>query len=333
MPMSELLSDFGTDLGDGVAQPCIWIGAASFEERCLTSGKTLDRLGIVPEKFILLDYTSTVRPIEPAERIRAKHKRSFVRLAGTDEKAEFHSLHPYQPGPLLRLLDSSELAVSAKTAIFDITCMTKMHTLALADWLVNDANLEHCVIAYSVPDQYLSPSRYLSPGGRWLEVVVSPLRFSPMSYQKYSNGIILPGHDGGRLLLALDELEVNDAMVLVSSTAGRERLSLVEHSRNLWLYNEIEFGTLRHWAVQRVSLLEAVLVQQLVTLMANKSIEEDRRLALFPFGPKPGLFAAAVAASARCPERIWYSYPIPISYDLEYTLGGGLTYWASFARS
>ena len=48
---------------------------------------------------------------------------------------------------------------------------------------------------------------------------------------------------------------------------------------------------------------------------------------LYPFGPKTLVFGLAVYATTEYRSGTWYVYPVPRSYDIDYTIGVGKTLW------
>jgi len=229
---------------------------------------------------------------------------------------------------LIEVLDAHVEMLRRNPVVFDLTCLTKVHTIALADWLAS-RELPSVTLAYTEPQEYRTPSQFLARGGRWLDVLVAPIRYAPETYASGSSALVIPGHDGGRLRLALDEYEVAYATILSVDTPARPVLTAVQRTRNDWLYDEISVGRYRHWKSESVAQGDSTRVGEIVSEICGHAIVEDLRFALFPFGPKSIVFAATFEAAIQCPERIWFAVPIPLSYDIEYTAGVGSTFWAN----
>jgi hypothetical protein len=321
----QLISLFDSRLPNPSVDVAAWIGALSFEDRCLASLIELSRAGHCPKTCIAIDYQTKVRPVRAGETKRAANRRLLHELSGS---VELRPLNAYHIGPFIQQIECS-VKKAQGAVVIDLTCLTKVHVMALADWFANGGSGTPSVFAYSLPERYGGPSEYLAKGGKWLEVAVSSLRFSPDSYQREAIGVVIPGHDGGRLMLALDELAVNYARVVVTEEPERPSLRSVQRVRNRWLYKEIKEGLWNRWETETVSVYNGPHLQRLGFEMADEAARQRKRLAIFPFGPKSALFAVTLGAAQRSPEDVWFSYPIPAHYDANYTSGSGSTYWAS----
>jgi hypothetical protein len=61
--------------------------------------------------------------------------------------------------------------------------------------------------------------------------------------------------------------------------------------------------------------------------------KDQRRLVLYPFGPKPLILQTALTTVGLLGSLVWYCYPIPHSYDVDYTLGCGSTLFFRVKRA
>jgi hypothetical protein len=212
--------------------------------------------------------------------------------------------------------------------VIDITCLTKAHALGLASWLVDTCGSRpDVIVAYTRPEQYGTPARHRNQSGRWVDTVLAPFELSPQTFLEKANGIILLGHEGARLSMALAQLLPLNALLFLARTARKEDLQIVTRASNARLLGEVERGERPGWTVQQVDTQDVEAVQTMATGFVTKSLTEERRVVLYPFGPKPLTFATSVAALAVRPSAIWYCYPIPRAYDVDYTVGIGTTEW------
>jgi hypothetical protein len=127
--------------------------------------------------------------------------------------------------------------------------------------------------------------------------------------------------------MALAQLLPLNALLFLARTARKEDLQIVTRASNARLLGEVERGERPGWTVQQVDTQDVEAVQTMATGFVTKSLTEERRVVLYPFGPKPLTFATSVAALAVRPSAIWYCYPIPRAYDVDYTVGIGTTEW------
>jgi len=325
-----------TELSPALA-PAVWVGAVSFEQRCLGSLGVLASLGLTLSAAMVIDYPTEVIPVTAASKKRrvhwAKMRDTVMRMAASDQCWSPAKIHPYRlgafRGALQRLL-CQEASRTSRSWIVDITCLTKAHTLALASWLVATRGTRpDVIVAYTRPEQYGTPARHRSMSGRWVDTVLAPLELNPQKFLEKANGIVLLGHEGARLSMALAQLAPLNAVVFLSRTTDREDLQIVTRAANARLLGEVERGERSGWSVQQVDTQDVETVETVTKKFVSQSVTEERRVVLYPFGPKPLVFAAGVAALATKVSAIWYCYPIPKAYDVDYTIGVGSTAWFS----
>jgi hypothetical protein len=216
--------------------------------------------------------------------------------------------------------------------VFDITCLTKIHTLALAYWLATTPELPRVLIAYSRPHDYGSPIRKVWDKGAWLEVIVAPFDIDPEPLGAGVAGIALLGHEGDRLRLALHEVPLDEGVVLVVESED-PRLDFAAEAQNRWLLDDISRQKDPALvSLARVPLWDMARLQKIVAVTSDSARANGMRLMLYPFGPKPLIFGASVFALSSYLLGTWYTYPIPRTYDLDYTVGVGTTYWAALTK-
>jgi len=313
----------------------VWIGAASFEDRCQASLQVLAKQSARISQGIVLDYPTRIQPEREGESKRSENREAILGHVG--RSSQVHRIPSYRFGSFLGIL--ADLHAAHRKAggemqyVFDITCLTKVHTLALAYWLATTHELPRVLIAYSRPDDYGSPVRRVWDKGAWLEVVVAPFDIEPEPLATGVAGIALLGHEGDRLRLALHEVPLDEGVVLVVESED-PRLDLVAETQNRWLLDDISSRSkdLRPVSLTRVPLWDMARLQKIVTETSDCARAKGMRLVLYPFGPKPLIFGVSIFALSSYLLGTWYTYPIPRTYDLDYTVGIGTTYWAALTK-
>ena len=312
----------------------MWIGAASFEDRCHASLKVLEKQSAHISQAIVLDYPTRIQPEREGELKRSQNREAILGYVGRD--SQLHRIPSYRFGAFLGIL--ADLHAAHRKArgevqyAFDITCLTKIHTLALAYWLATTPELPRVLIAYSRPHDYGSPIRKVWDKGAWLEVVVAPFDIDPKPLATGVAGIALLGHEGDRLRLALHEVPLDEGVVIVVASDD-PRLDLAAEAQNRWLLDDISRQKdPTSISLARVPLWDMARLKKIVTETSDRAQARGMRLVLYPFGPKPLIFGASIFALSSYLLGTWYAYPIPRTYDLDYTVGVGTTYWAALTK-
>ena len=329
-----LLSDFSTSLVPCEQYPTLWVGAASFEDRCRASLQVLAAQSVRISQGIVLDYPTRIQPEREGQLKRSQNLEAILGHVGRD--SQLRRIPSYRFGAFLGIL--ADLHAAHRKAggevqyVFDITCLTKIHTLALAYWLAITPELPRVLIAYSRPHDYGSPIRKVWDKGAWLEVVVAPFDIDPEPRAMGVAGIALLGHEGDRLRLALHEVPLDEGVIVVVKSDD-PRLDLVAEAQNRWLLDDISRQKdPAPVSLARVPFWDMARLQKIVAVTSDSARAKGMRLMLYPFGPKPLIFGVSIFALSRYLLGTWYTYPIPRTYDLDYTVGVGRTYWAALTK-
>ena len=328
------LSNFSASPPLCAQDPIVWIGAASFEDRCRASLQVLAKQSALISQGIVVDYPTRIQPEREGQLKRSQNLEAILGHVGRD--SQLRRIPSYRFGAFLGILADLH-AAHRKTGgevqyVFDITCLTKVHTLALAYWLASTPELPRVLIAYSRPDEYGSPIRKVWDKGAWLEVVVAPFDIDPQQGATRVAGIALLGHEGDRLRLALDEVPLDEG-VIVFVESDDPRVGLVTEAQNRWLLDDISRQKdPAPVSLARVPFWDMARLQKIVAVTSDSARAKGMRLMLYPFGPKPLIFGVSIFALSRYLLGTWYTYPIPRTYDLDYTVGVGTTYWAALTK-
>jgi len=302
-----------------------WFGALSFEERCLGSLEALASRRESLGEVVALEYETAVTHRSEDRRRRREH-RARLEAAATARYGKFRSVMvlPYDPmsisGALFELAESDDDLV-----VVDITCMTRAHVLGLAALTVQNAALaQRLLFAYSTPSLYNASGT----GSGWQETRVIPIiPGARLGNSATARGIALLGHEGDRLAVALSEFEPTGGMYVVAHSFGRPEFSRLTRRENR---NMIEY-----WGILSPSGWQPVKcsVETPTDLVPYLKAEVERAKAmtgpavLFPYGPKLLCLVAARLLAEAYPERSWFVYPIPLTYDVNHSIGIGSTSW------
>lgn len=314
-------------------KPIVWIGAVSFEARCVGSVRQLIDNGYRIDRAVAFDYPTSLLPRSDGELNREFNRRDLHGLLGS--ALELRVMHPYRyaefVGELLRIWNEVFSETESVTLVVDITCLTKIHTIALAYWFYSTQG--RVILAYSQPELYGNPSRNTWGHGKWTSTLL--VRLSLDSTEPYSSttAIAILGHEGDRLRLALNEAEASEGLVVrIIPQDPASRLLQVSNVQNAWLFVEIENGIRQNFSVLSVGSRELDALGKSVAVVARVAKERNSRVVLCPFGPKPVTFSVAYLCLTMYPENTWLSYPIPLSYDPEYSSGYKYTLWIDSAE-
>ncbi|MBM4030804.1 MAG: hypothetical protein FJ291_03365 [Planctomycetes bacterium] len=283
----------------------------------------------------MLDYPTRIQPEREGQFKQTQNRDVMMQLLG--DECQLRRIPSYRFGPLLGILDevhaSNHRAGREVQYIFDITCLTKLHTLALAYWLTTTPKLGRVLLAYSRPEDYGSPIRKVWDKGAWLEVLVAPFDIDPEPEARGVVGIGLPGHQGDRLRLALHDVPL-DAGVIVVTESDDPRVGLVTEAQNRWLFDDIaRQKDPAPVSLVRVAIWDMARLKEIVDATSDNARKKGMRLMLYPFGPKSLILGTSIFALSRYLLGTWYAYPIPRTYDLDYTVGVGTTYWAALTKT
>ena len=200
-----------------------WFGAVSFEDRCVASVLWLQRNGLRLHSAIALNYPTEVLPQAEDKRRRQANRKIFQSAAKSvfsDGWREI-TLEPYAFQSIQTMVAEAVKAQKIDFAVFDVTCMTKIHALGLAATLATTLEGLSWVIAYSSPENYGnldSTSRRLG----WKDIIVAPIaETAVLLYEGHSRGVIVAGDEAERLIVALAEIEPSGGVVVIGESPKR----------------------------------------------------------------------------------------------------------------
>lgn len=307
----------------------LWVGFLSFEDRCVASLSDLQGHGLQVTKGIVFDYSTRVEPSNEAESIRDNNWSIMKQYGNAVFKNGLvrNSSDPYAFQELQNNLKKIISDDEFNFVIFDITCMTKIHALALAAALAQWEYQFKWTIAYSLPENYrFLEGAYNAPG--WRDVIVAPLAETAHLFNETaSRGIILPGHEADRLIVALGEIESSGGLIVVSQTERRPDLQRVCERTNQKIIRQLMRMRSSVWTKEHILTNDIERLKICVNKEIKKAREKDAPVILFPYGPKPLIFFSAMELCYAYPDASWFVYPIPMGYDAGYSEGIEKTLW------
>ncbi len=310
-----------------------WIGPISFEERCYGSLEELKNIKTNFERALLIEYPENRRQQSDGKRKKKHHKKKILGILDefNCENVVLVSLPPYHFGPFKNAIKNFFDTSSTDEIIFlvDITCLTKVHTIAFASFLngLSSTLKRKIFVAYSRPKEYGAPAIHSPNYGNWQEFLFSPCDFKPFIDSEKTDGVILLGHESVRINLSLKDISPEEAIVVLAKTPGKEFMQVVTRTENARLLSKAEMVTDGKWRIKEVDHFDIGKIQEIVFSFTELSTSKRRRLVLYPFGPKPLILGAAFAALSVQDANIWFSYPIPRFYDIAYTRGWRKVEW------
>ena len=320
-----------------------WVGPTTFEERCNGSLQTIQR--IAPgglEYAIPLAYPIVARPKKAATEMRSiVGQRTDALLAQLLPKRslEHCTVDPYRMSSLRSALArATNLAHDAQAClVVDVTCLTRIHALAISSWLAYGQNQANVFLAYTEGARYGDPARHRSRLHGWRDVVVAPLLLDPLQYSEDADAIVSLGHEGVRLDLALrsitpDFMSRPNSGVILSWEPRQREVYVVAETENARLLRKVETGQFSEWLRVHLDYGDQAGLDAGVTRFCERRAHPKRRVVFYPFGPKMAIVVASLAAIREVGTLLWFSYPKRSWYPVDYTVGVGKTHWYQVDR-
>jgi hypothetical protein len=307
-----------------------WLGAVSFGMRSCASLQALERAGrsVSAGSLILYRTKKGADPVTAANRVRNRSTIvGLLRSMSRDEVSE-HEMSQYSATPLTQLLfdNCSVAAQRGGRTILDITGLTKFHTVIAAAEAAKLHLEGRLTLAYTIPENYIGFDKKERFSTGFAETLILPLvDGAKMMRESNARGVILPGHEGQRLLVALGEIDPIGGTFIHAVTPRRPDFEQVARHRNRPVHEELT--GLGKWRDFSVDFRRMRNVSMIVRNEARRAKANNGPLLIYPFGPKPSIFAAVFTAARLYPEGSWFVYPIPTNSSNQHTEGVTGTYW------
>jgi len=310
-----------------------WLGVNSFERRCVGSLEYLARSGVALRGVHLLEYPTRGFPEVIDRQLRRAH-RDLVKASTHAANAQFETatVEAYASAQFEDYFSTLAETLGSTALIIDISCMTKIHVVALSTALATlEINATQTLLAYTSPRSYGNLNRSSSEIG-WSDVLIAPIGTTArMRNESNSRGVIIAGHESERLWAALNEVEPASGLLALGSTPGRPDITRLSEKVNRRVISHMTLATEAPWSRRVVDIADVALMRQLVRTEIAEAAKHEAPLILYPFGPKTLIYAAGEALLRGYPNDSWFVYPVPAGYHVSYSEGIGQTYWFSTA--
>lgn len=332
--MSDVPGTFGEEIPETIrGREVTWIGALSFEERCTSSVIALVRAGAKIRQLYVLHYETNVHPRQEARRLRSQSEYALLDAAQAMSAAVIYlRASPYSMQGIIGPLEGIFAGMTKSSAIvLDISCLTKIHTIAAASLIASREVVEGITLVYTVPDEYDFSLKAEKKAFGFVDVLISPIWLSawhPGFKRNYA--LVIPGHEGRRLQAGWQEVQARQGLVLQAATSNRPDHGRVTQGRNKWLF-ELCQSDPANWRWTQEEKEDWGKVSTHVKGVARAS-PPDTRITLYPFGPKSMIACAAFSLTLMCRDRAWFVYPIPREYSTPYSSGVSRCSWFEVPR-
>ena len=312
-----------------ISSNTLWFGALSFEDRATASIAWLAQEGLNINRAILLNYKSNVQPGLYAE---SKRENNFAILKQYEERVfknsiEQQNIEPYAFNDLRVIVRDCILPLKLDFAIFDVTCLTKIHALALAVALSEFDIPFRWAVAYTRPENYLNIGTTKAIPG-WSDVITAPLADeATLANEGRSIGLIILGHEADRLYVALTEMEPAGGIIYVVDSPKRPDLRYMSVRRNMKVIRQLTRMRSSEWERKTIRLLDVDTFKNDIKRKIDMAKKYASPVILFPYGPKSLVFLSAMQLYHFYPQASWFVYPVPTGYDANYTEGIDYTIW------
>jgi hypothetical protein len=307
----------------------IWIGAASFEDRCLGGICALRENELQLDQAFIIIYGPA-----PNERRGTEARRVSNRAHLTQHLAPLLSNGPISEISLSAYSYSAMerqcaqwFAIENTDIYIDVTCLTRIHTIALAASISRCAGAHRLFVQYTIPENYSGIPRHETRDAGWKDILVSPFSdYSRFFNEGSSRGILLLGHEADRVVIALAEIEPAGGVIISPFTRQRPDLRVESRRRNARIVQQLLTMRSAQWRSEDVEIMDMDALHASVRREVHQATSAHAPVILFPFGPKCLLLSCALQLAAEYYENAWFVYPIPSSYDPFYTEGIGRSF-------
>lgn len=306
-------------------------GTVSFEERSLSWCRALTEAGLLPREMLVFDYETVAVPEDEDRNVRGQQRTYFSGVLGESAPLPFsHARNAFALTGLEQQMRSLFKRASGGLVLIDISCMTRVHIFATIRGLLrSERRGTEVVFCYTSPRYY-----GFERGSRlcWKDVLFVPIG-EPGRFERegHARGLILVGHDGERLCVALQELEPAAGKLVYSSTRDRPDFLKAAHEANShvterllrlrmpgsMLSNDRDMS----WHSVTVPIESSGELESIVKEEVERAQNDRAPIIMYPFGPKIQTLSASLVLASTPGTSAWAVYPVPFRFDMNYTRG------------
>jgi|GEM_PF-1404558 len=313
-------------------KPYCLVAVVSFEQRGPAWASFLSSNEALPEKAFIFDYETIAEPEDEDAELRARCRSTFTRTLDRRHKTThfLSGINAFAANSLAEQIGQLIKECNGLPVLIDISCMTRVHLLAIVAGLrarpTPEAELYFC---YTAPEAY---GFQRADRVAWRDVLFIPAGKRRMFKREgFSRGIILAGHDGERLSVALQELEPASGTMIYSRNndrpdflrKAREANGIVER-RLLGLRmpraNKPEEVS-DDWKCAFVDVRDFEALSSILRKQVQMALRDDGPIVIFPFGPKPMSLSIALSLRDWDVSEAWAVYPVPERFSVTYSQG------------
>jgi hypothetical protein len=327
--MTRLIPLSPSELGAEISnEPYDYAAALSFEDRDTAWAKALAGFSAKPRRVTLFDYDTRVEPAEETRESRAANLRVFETVFGADRIETIPKVNPFALSGLVRMMQALVSRAAGTRLLVDVTCMTRVHALASVTVAQpQSAAPSRPVYCYATPASY---GFEIGSHASWKDTLFMPIgKPRLLKREGHAHGLILAGHDGERLSVALQELEPATGTIVYARRSHRPDLLRKARAANrvlasrllaLRVPNDGRAGRGGPAWLEEVVDLEDVAKLQAIANRSMTSARADRGpLILYPFGPKLAVVEVALTIAEASDVDAWAVYPVPTVFQIDYS--------------
>lgn len=306
-----------------------FLSVVSFEERASAWAEFMASHDVQPDKVFLVDYETTALPADRDRLLRKRCRSAFSKAFAPSRTRLLDGVNAFAVNALeeytVRMLEEC----GGLPFVVDISCMTRVHLLAVVAALCTRIESVDVKFCYSVPASYgfrpedrssWADVLFVRAGSRWM-----------FKREGQSRGVILAGHDAERLSVALGELEPASGILVYCGNPKRP--DFLRRAREVNQKIERRLLQLRMprssgppgladgWASTSIQVGEFQALATALRTQVNEAKREGSPVILFPFGPKPDSLAVALLLREWDVGDAWAVYPVPNSFSTAYSEG------------
>jgi hypothetical protein len=306
-----------------------FLGVVSFEERATAWAQFMSANERQPVKAFLFDYDTVALPASRDNTMRNHCRDIFVESLKPTVVKINERINPFAMNPLTDMMYKVLDELANVPLVVDITCMTRVHLLALVAALYGRRGQNDIIFCYTVPVGY-GFGREDQFG--WRDVLFIPaVRRWVFKREGQMRGVILAGHDAERLSVALGEMEPASGIMVYCGNPKRP--DFLRRAREVNKTTECRLGNLKMprwdkspgpldgWIIKCIDVCDFQALSEVLRSQVNEAKRELSPIIIFPFGPKPDSLAVALFLWNWGVEDAWVAYPVPYGFSTDYSTG------------
>lgn len=202
---------------------------------------------------------------------------------------------------------------------FDVSCLTKVQLIFLLKFFLENAN--NLRLYYTSPRIYNAKPNYSK---KFIPGYSDPVSFDINAPKKEAIGsikrvaLVIAGHEGQRTMYAWERVDPDKTYILIP-IADDYILNKICNDENEFFLRRAAIGY-KEFIKHEISKLDVSGAKKFLYNICKRE-RKNIRLTIIPFGPKPLVIGVILAAIEMKNIAINVAYPIPPSYNPNYSEG------------